>query len=141
MKHEQLSDTTTLIVLERGDEAIGALQDFAAREEIQSAHFTAIGAFEKATIAWWSWDRKEYLEYAVDEQVECLALIGNITRSEGGPRIHAHVTLGRSDANALGGHLLKGHVRPILEIFLTTTPTAVNRRKDEETGLILIDLP
>jgi uncharacterized protein len=141
MKSRQLSDTTILIVLDKGDEAIEMLQQFAAREEIQSAHFTAIGAFEKAKIAWWSWDRKEYLEYELDEQIECLSLTGNITRAEDGHKIHAHVTLGRSDGNALGGHLLEGHVRPILEIFLTTTPTAVQRRKDEATGLTLIDLP
>jgi uncharacterized protein len=46
--------------------------------------------------------------------------------------------IGMRDGDALGGHVLEGHVRPTLEIFLTVPGETIVRRKDPATGLPLM---
>jgi predicted DNA-binding protein with PD1-like motif len=50
------------------------------------------------------------------------------------------VVLGKADGTALGGHFLEGRVWPTLEMIITEMPAHLRRRRDEETGLALIDL-
>ena len=68
--HEITGQATWVIVLETGDEAMTALSAFAAEAGLDSASFTAIGAFERAVLAFFDWEGKEYLPIVVDEQVE-----------------------------------------------------------------------
>jgi hypothetical protein len=130
-----------VIVLDTGDEAFAALSRFAREQQLKDAQFTAIGAFSRAVLGYFQWDRKEYKRIPVEEQVEVVSLMGDVALDpKGEPAVHAHVVLGKSDGAALGGHLLEGHVRPTLEIVLTEAPAALRKRKDPESGLALIDL-
>jgi uncharacterized protein len=131
---------TYAVVFETGDEVTEGLLDFARRESITGASFTAIGAFQRATLAYFDVETKEYEEIPVDEQVEVLTLAGTLGRHEGAPRLHAHVVVGLRDGSTRGGHLLKGVVRPTLEVVVTESPGHLRRTEDEETGLPLIDL-
>src|SRR5438045_8737864 len=131
---------TCAIVWARGDEAIGALQQFVREQQIDAASLTAIGAFERAVIGYFDWDRKDYKRIPVDQQVEVLSLIGDVAEADGKPALHIHAVLGRSDGSVAGGHLLEGHVRPTLEVILTQPPAHLRKRKDPETGLALIAL-
>jgi len=124
---------TFLLVFETGDEAVAGLLKFAREYGIAGAHFTAIGSFERATVGYFDVEKKDYERLEIDEQVEVISLVG-------GPRLHAHVVIGKRDGTAHGGHLLEGRVRPTLEIFLTDTGRAIRRRLDEATNLPLIDL-
>ena len=92
------------------------------------------------TLGYFDWERKQYKRIPLEEQVEVLSLVGNITRNEGEPAVHAHVVVGRSDATTRGGHLLAGRVRPTLELVLTETPAELRKQKDPETGLALLRL-
>jgi predicted DNA-binding protein with PD1-like motif len=130
---------TFVIVLETGDEVTKVLTDYAVSQHLQGSHFTAIGAFSDAVVAYFEWQSKQYQEIAVAEQVEVLSMIGDITVTAGGPKIHAHVVLAKSDGSAHGGHLVSAHVRPTLEIVLTESPRHLQRRTDPESGLALID--
>jgi len=85
-------------------------------------------------------DRKDYERIPVKEQVEVLALVGDIALQEGKPKLHAHVVLGRRDGSACGGHLLEARVRPTLEVIVTELPAHLRRRHDAVTGLALIDI-
>jgi predicted DNA-binding protein with PD1-like motif len=82
---------------------------------------------------------KKYKPIAIDEQVEVLSFIGDITLDQGRPKLHAHVVLGKADGTAHGGHLLEGHVRPTLEVIVTETPRHLRRRFDPASGIALID--
>jgi len=59
---------------------------------------------------------------------------------ENGPKVHAHVVVGKADGTAHGGHLLEAHVWPTLEVTVTESPVHLRRKSDPETGLALIDL-
>jgi predicted DNA-binding protein with PD1-like motif len=52
--------------------------------------------------------------------------------------IHAHTVVGKRDGTAHGGHVLKAHVDPTLEVFLIESPSDLKRKKDERSGLALI---
>ena len=138
--HEAAGARTFALVLDSGDEAMQALSSFADEETLDAADFAAIGAFSRAVVAYFNPESKEYEPIRVDEQVEVLSVNGHVTLEPGGRNIHAHTVLGKADGTTVGGHLLEGHVRPTLEIILTESPAHLRRRKDDETGLALIDL-
>jgi len=121
--------------------AMAGLQDFADTEGLDAASFTGIGAFSSPTVAYFDPDGRRYLDIPVDEQVEVLNLIGEVTRTpDGGRQVHAHVVLGRRDGSTRGGHLQRDTVRPTLEVVVTETPAHLARGYDEASGLPLIDL-
>src|ERR1700690_3192894 len=99
------------IILQAGDEVTDALIRFAKAEHITAAGFTAIGAFERATVGWFDIERKKYWPISIDEQVGVVSFFGDFSLTqEGEPQLHAHVVVGRSDGTTLGGHLLEAYV-------------------------------
>jgi predicted DNA-binding protein with PD1-like motif len=136
--HEDGGQRTFAVILRTGDEAMSCLQDFAINERISAAQLTAIGAFRQARLAYFDWERKEYLPIPIGEQVEVASLIGDIAVTEGKPSLHVHAVLGRRDGTALAGHLQEGHVRPTLEVIITESPAHLRKVNDSESGLALI---
>jgi predicted DNA-binding protein with PD1-like motif len=137
--HEDEGFRTFAVVLASDDEAMSALAAFATDRQLKATQFTAIGAFSRVVVAYFDWTTKEYRHIPVDEQVEVLSLVGDISIDQGRPKVHAHVVVGKSDATAHGGHLIEGHVRPTLEIVLTEAPRHLRRRHDPVSGLALVD--
>ncbi len=139
--HEADGQKTYAIILDAGDEAMACLKAFARDERLTAASFKAIGAFERAELSFFDWATKSYEPIPVDEQVEVASLTGDIAVEPGGePGVHVHAVLGRRDGGAVAGHLNKGIVRPTLEIILTEQPAHLKKRRDHETGLMLIAL-
>lgn len=137
--HDQ-GERVWALVFDKGDEVIAGLTSFAKDHGLNSSHFTAIGAFERATLGYFQRDRKQYKEIPVEEQVEVLSLIGDVALEDGEPKVHAHVVVGLEDGATRGGHLLKATVWPTLEVVLSETPGYLAKRHDDETGLALIDI-
>jgi predicted DNA-binding protein with PD1-like motif len=129
---------TIALVFEPDDEVVSTLEHFAQERGLDAAHFTAIGAFSRALLGYFSWEQKEYLKIPVNEQVEVLTLAGDIALQDDKRKVHAHAVLGRRDGSTVGGHLLQAHVRPTLELMLTESPAHLRRVHDPETGLALI---
>jgi predicted DNA-binding protein with PD1-like motif len=141
MKSVRIGDNETyVLVFDKGDEVVDALTRFASEQRLSAAHFTAIGAFSDVTLGFFEPERKDYTRIAIEEQVEALSLVGDITREDTKPRVHAHVVIGKRDGTAHGGHLLEAHVWPTLEVVLVESPSHLHRKVDHETGLPLIAL-
>jgi predicted DNA-binding protein with PD1-like motif len=143
MKSKLLSTGSTkmyAVVFDKGDEVIAELQRFAAREQLDSSHFTAIGAFGTVVLQYFNPEKKAYEDIPIDQQVEVLTLAGNIALDRDGIKIHAHVVVGLRDGSTRGGHLKEAYVFPTLEVIIEETPGYLRRRYDPETGLTLIDL-
>lgn len=143
MKSKLLTDAaeqTWVVVFDTGDELMSGLLSFAKEKELAASHFTAIGAFSGATLGYFDLKRKDYLKIPIDEQVEVLSLVGDITLDGNDPKIHAHSVVGYRDGTTRGGHVLDAHVRPTLEVMLVESPLQLQRATDNETGLALIDL-
>ncbi len=139
MLSKRLGDTYVLR-FEDGEEAAAGLLEFAEREKTAAAHFRGIGGFRQATLAFYDLQGRHYDSIPVREQVEVVSLLGNVSMYEGKPRVHAHALLSRRDGTAIGGHLLEGHVRPTLEVFVTVLPGKLERRRDGDCGLPLLEL-
>jgi len=127
-----------LLVLDGGDDVIASLTAFAEGKHIGGASLHGIGAFSKATIAYWNKETKVYEEIAVHEQVEVLSIAGSVATSGDAVKVHAHVVLGRRDGSAMGGHLLRATVFPTLELFIADMGARLTREKDPDTGLMLL---
>ena len=126
------------VIFETGEDPVAGLTRFAEAHGLDASSFTAIGAFSQATLGYFDWEKKDYLRIPVEEQVEVLALIGDIALQDGKPKLHAHVVLGKRDGSTCGGHLLEARVRPTLEVIVTESPGYLRRVFDRETGLALI---
>lgn len=139
MRSTEFDKQTTLLIFDKGDEVIETLVDFAKRNNLRAAHFTAVGAFSECVLGYFDREINDYLRNSINEQVEVMSLIGNIAQTEDGkPKVHAHVVVGKQNGVARGGHLLKGQVWPTLEMTLVSSPYELKRKVDEETGLPLI---
>lgn len=133
------NEKTFAVILRNGDEVMTVLSQFARENNLKASHFTAIGAFRNATVAFFDWEKKEYLDIVIDEQVEVLSMMGDITLEKEMPKLHVHVVLGKADGSAHGGHLVRAIVRPTLEIIITESPVYLRRQFDKESGLALIN--
>ena len=132
--------TSFVLVFDTGDDVTGELLAFARTHAIEAASFTGIGAFQSVTLGYFEFEKRDYKHIPIDEQVEVVSFVGNIARGDNGPKLHAHVVVGKQNGAAFGGHLIEGRVRPTLEIVLVETPARLRRRSDPATGLALIDL-
>ena len=109
------TESTHMVFFDPGEEAVEGLANFAREENLEVASFTAIGGFETASIGFFNLETRGFDEIPFHEsQTEVLSLVGEITTENGEPLVHGHVVLGRRDGSTLGGHLLRGVVRPIL---------------------------
>ena len=88
-----------VIVLAKGDEVMSGLTDFARQNKVTSAGFNAIGAFSHATVAWFDDSKKEFKLNPINQQVELVSMIGNITLNDQ-PAVHTHVAVASSDGSA-----------------------------------------
>jgi uncharacterized protein len=143
MKAKLIDETgqkTFAVIFDKGDEFVRELTSFAQENDLGASHFTAIGAFRDVTLGYFDRDSKKYKEIPIAEQVEVLSLVGDIALKDKDPQIHAHVVVGKADGTAHGGHILRAHVWPTLEVVLTESPKHLSRTTDAETGLALIDL-
>jgi uncharacterized protein len=135
---EQGGRRTYVLAFGKGDEVMSGLVEFAEQHHLRGAHFTAIGAFRRANVAWFDDTRKAFRKIPVESQVEVASLIGNIATENDKPLVHVHCALARPDGELVGGHLLDAEVFPTLEVFLTEEPAEIPKAHDPETDLELI---
>jgi predicted DNA-binding protein with PD1-like motif len=72
--------------------------------------------------------------------LEIGALVGNITRLDGEPFVHAHVVVGGRDTIAHTGHLMAARCAATVELFLHDFGGAIHRAPDPAIGLNLCQL-
>ncbi|MBS1583986.1 MAG: DNA-binding protein [Bacteroidetes bacterium] len=131
---------TFVIVFDVGEEVVKTLEEFCIDESVGAAAFKAIGAFSRAVVGYFELATKKYKDIPVNEQVEVLSLIGDVTLYKDQPRLHAHVVLGRSDGSTCGGHLLSAIVKPTLEVVITELPAYLHREMNRDFGIPLIKI-
>jgi uncharacterized protein len=140
MRSTQLAEQLFALVFEPGDEIAGALLEYARKQKLKAAHFTALGGASDVVLGYFDLAINEYRKIPVREQVEIMSLVGNVALYEGEPKLHAHVVIGKRDGTAMGGHLIEAHVQPTLELMLTRADRPLVRTKDQATGLPLLDV-
>jgi uncharacterized protein len=127
------------VIFYQGDEAFSGLLEFAEKYHVTSAHFTAIGALNGATLGWFDPQRKVYKKIPINGQHEVIGMSGDIALYKGKPVVHTHMVVGSPDGTTQGGHVLEAYVSPTLEVMVTVDPVAMQKRFDPATDLTLID--
>ena len=64
------------VIFYEGDEAFSGLLEFAQKYKLTSAHFTAIGAVNGATLGWFDPQRKAYKKIPINGQHEVIGRSG-----------------------------------------------------------------
>ncbi len=127
------------VIFYQGDEAFSGLLEFAEKYHVMSAHFTAIGALNSATLGWFDPQRKLYKKIPIYGQREVIGMSGDIALYQGKPVVHTHMVVGSPDGTTRAGHVLGAYVSPTLEVMVTVDPISMQKRFDPETDLTLID--
>ena len=96
-----LKDNNNIFVsLEEGDEVFESLYEVIDCEKIETGWINGLGTCKDTEIAFYNLDTKEYEKKIFDEHLEITNLTGNITKSEGNPFLHLHITLSDYKYNA-----------------------------------------
>jgi predicted DNA-binding protein with PD1-like motif len=127
------------VIFGKGDEAFSGLTEFAQKYNVTSGHFTAIGAIDHGTLAWFDRQRKMYKKIPVNQQAEVVSMIGDIGLYKGKPAVHTHMVVGLPDGTTIGGHVLEAYIFPTLEVMVTVDPVPLHKTLDPETDLSLFD--
>lgn len=131
-----------VIRLEQGDDILSTLKQFAGAKRVRAAFFEGIGSLYKAKLGHYDFqETKTYKYETFDEDLEILALSGNVSTMNQMALPHAHVTLGRRDFSVIGGHLEEGSLANMVEINLVKVPGKLEKAKDSNIGLNLMQLP
>lgn len=136
MKYTQ-SGNTYLLVLNKGEEIVSALTQFATETNLTCATVTGIGATDDAELGVFDTFEKQYYTKQIRAMTEITALCGNVTQKDGKPYVHLHATLATM-FDVVGGHLTKAVVSATCEIFVQAFPIATNRQFDSVVGINLL---
>jgi uncharacterized protein len=127
-----------MLRLDRGEAVLASLHQYLGREEIRGGSIVGLGALEATEIGYFDPVRRSYDRTTIAEARELLSLVGTISRLDGKPFVHAHVTLGAPDHSVVGGHLFEARVAVTGEFVIDEAAIASRRELDDATGLKLL---
>ena len=136
MEYRRFNDTY-VIRMDRGEEIVSCLDRFCRQEDIHLAHVQAIGAVDRAEVGLYDVETKAYRKQFFREPLEMTSLLGTVTRKDGQPYLHLHVTLTDASMLAHGGHANSLTISGTCEMIVTVLEGDVERCPDEATGLNL----
>ena len=126
--------------LDPGEEIVASLTRLVEQENVQLGSVSAIGAAGDVTIGIFSTREKQYHSQRYQGDYEISALVGNVTRKEGKPYLHLHITIGNPVTGEVhAGHLTSAVISATLELFLQVWDGQVDRKFSDTVGLNLFE--
>ena len=139
-QYKEVSDGRYVLSLDNHVEVAAALAAFCEEKDIHAGIVSGLGAVSEATFRYLNPATMKYVDKTFTEQMEVTCLTGNISRKDGIPYLHIHVTASRRDYSCIGGHLLTARVNGACELYVEDySLDGIGRRFDPETGLNLYD--
>lgn len=132
------SGNTVLVVLEIGEDINAALETLAAQYNNRFATISGIGACDYVELNFYDVHNKKYDMKVLDEDVELISLMGNLTLKEGKPFAHIHGTFGDSNYQTWSGHVSKAIVSVTAEITVVFSDLSISREMNDDVGIYLI---
>lgn len=136
----QKNDGNYVVRLEKGEQILKTLLEFCKNENIHSAYFNGIGAFESSELGFYHLDRKEYEWRKFENPMEVVSLTGNVSLVDNEPFLHIHTVLSDDNFQTVGGHLKEATVGATLELFIKILNAQLTRATNDEVGLKLLEL-
>ena len=139
-QYKEVSEGRYVLSLDNHVEVAAALAAFCEEKDIRSGIVSGLGAVSEATFRYLDPATMKYVDKTFTEQMEVTNLTGNISRKDGKPYLHLHITASRSDYSCIGGHLLSARINGACELTVEDFGQVhIGRRQDAETGLNLYD--
>lgn len=123
-----------------GDDVLRGILDFAEKQGIEAAWLSAIGSVQDVELGFYDLKKQEYLKKNFDEAMELLEASGTIAVMNGKPMLHVHGVFGGKNYETLGGHIHRMIASAAVEVFIHKIDGRLERRRDPQTGLNLLDL-
>ena len=123
-----------LASLDHGADWREEIEEFAARESVESAWFSGAGTVEDADLWFYDQSAREYRSVTFDEPLEVAACVGTVALLDGEPYAHTHAVCSRKSGQALAGHLNAATVFAG-EVYLRAFEEPLERSFDDVTGL------
>jgi len=89
------------------------------KNHLTDCRFTAIGAFETATLGWFDINVGAYKKIEVTTPGEVVAMAGSIRMQNGKPFVHSHAAIALPDGTTRAGHIIDAKISLSLEVYLT----------------------
>lgn len=137
MKFRQF-DQTYLVRLDKDEEVIQTLKDFAKDNHITLASLQGIGAANKIKVSLFEVENKIYQSKEFLGDFEIAPLLGNITTMKGETYLHIHINFSDKNFNSFGGHLNEAYISATCEIVINCWEGEVDRKFSQEIGLNLL---
>lgn len=138
VKKNEISEVL-VIKLEKGEDVLETLNTIVEKENIEAGFFTGIGALNKVKMG--IFIEGKYEEIIIEDELEIVSLLGNVSLKDGKPFVHAHIIVSKRDGSAFGGHLLPGSIISVTcEVFLIKLKKPIKRGFVEEIKLYLLEL-
>ncbi len=125
--------------IDKGEEIVGKLKELCSDEKITLGTVNGIGATDRAEIGLFDTHEKKYYGKELEGDMEIAPLSGNITTMDGEVYLHLHINLGDKENKAFAGHLNSALVSATFEAVIDVMEGTLERSKDEEIGLNLLD--
>ena len=126
--------------LDPGEEVVDCLTRLVELEDIQLGTVSALGAANDVTIGIFDTAEKKYYSKRYQGQYEISSLVGNVTRQEGKPYLHLHITIGNPVTGEVhAGHLSACTISATLELFLQVWDGEIDRKFSDAVGLNLLE--
>lgn len=133
------SDSSQVLILQRGEELIESLNSFAAEQKLNSAWLSGLGGAGRVELGFYDLNKRDYDWQVYDGPLEILSLTGNLTIVDDQPFWHVHGVFSGRDFQAIGGHVRNMEVELTAELHITPLSTPLTRTFDDQTGLKLIN--
>lgn len=129
-----------IISVKYNSNLIQFITEFAEKEKITCATFSAIGALRSAKIGAYDQEKHKYVEIAIETPHEMANCTGNISLKDGKSFVHAHAVLSDEKGNTKAGHLFEAVVFATEILIQEFDGPKLERKYDKITDLSLWDI-
>lgn len=133
MEHKRYGDAV-VVRMDSGEDIVEKVAEIAGEYGISTGMVGGIGAVDDFTIGCYDVSTKQYVKKHFTGPHEVTSLLGNVTRRDGKPHVHLHITCGDSNGNVVGGHLINARISITGEIAINIIDGKVGRKLDDAVG-------
>ncbi len=119
-----------------GEELLTYITRFSKVNNVRLGLVLAIGALKRCKLGYYDQKAQRYEVVELNEEVELVSALGNVSVREGEPFVHVHVSVSRRDGTTLSGHLVEAEVF-VAEVFLLGLEGGPELTREREGGLWL----
>jgi predicted DNA-binding protein with PD1-like motif len=105
-----------LVRLNTGEDLLDGITEYVTDAGIDAAWLSYLGAVSRASLRYYDQDARAYRDFELDQHLEVLSGVGNVSLLEGAPFVHTHAAFADGAGKAFGGHLNSGTTVWALEV-------------------------